>query len=73
METTRLWLEDSNITDDLIAFVQQNSLKNMQKKVLEDPGIGITALSHELNVSSSTVKLALNEDLHCYSYKHHRG
>ena len=27
METTRLQLEESNITDDLIAFVQQNSSK----------------------------------------------
>ena len=26
METTRLWLEEGNITDDLIAFVLQNSL-----------------------------------------------
>ena len=48
-------------------------LENLQKKVWEDPGIGIRALSHELNVSDSTMKLALNEDLCYYSYKHHRG
>ena len=40
---------------------------------MKDPGIGIMALSCELNVSASTMKLALNEDL-CYrSYKRHRG
>ena len=66
METTWLWLEESNITDDLIVFVQQ-------KKVLENPVIGIRALSRELNVSGSTMKLALNEYLRHYSYKHHRG
>ena len=48
-------------------------LENLQKKVLEEPGIGIRALSRELNVSGSPMKHALNEDLHCYSYKHHRG
>ena len=31
------------------------------------------ALSRELNVSASTMKLALNENLRCYSYKHCRG
>ena len=31
------------------------------------------ALSHVLNVSASTMKLAFNEDLHCYSYKRRRG
>ena len=36
-------------------------LENQQKKVLEDPGIGIRALSRELNVSASAMKLALNE------------
>ena len=41
--------------------------------MLEDPGIGIWALSHELNVSASTMKLVLNEDLCYYSYKCHRG
>ena len=40
---------------------------------MEDPGIGIRALSCELDVSVSTVNLALNEDLRYYSYKHHRG
>ena len=72
METTRLWLEESNITDDLIAFVQQNSPK-ICKKVLEDPGIGIRASSRELNVSASIMKLALNKDLRYYSYKRRRG
>ena len=66
-----LWLEESNITDNLIVFVQQNSSK-ICKKVLEDPGIGIQALSCELNVSASTMKLAFNEDLY-YSYKYYRG
>ena len=40
---------------------------------MEDPGIGIRVLSHELNVSASTMKLALNEDLRYHSYKRHRG
>ena len=31
------------------------------------------ALSHELNVSASIMKLALNEDLRCYSYKRRSG
>ena len=48
-------------------------LKNLQKKVLEDPCIRIRVLSHELNVSASTMKLALNEDLRYHSYKHRRG
>ena len=34
METTRLWLEESNRTDDLIAFVQQNS-SNSNARVLQ--------------------------------------
>ena len=67
METTRLWLEEGNITDDLIAFVQQNS-----SKIWEYPAIGIRALSCEMKVSASTMKLALNEDLRYYSYKCHR-
>ena len=33
MEATRLWLEESNITDDLIAFVQQNSSKIYRKSI----------------------------------------
>ena len=41
--------------------------------MLEDPGIGIRALSCELNVSASTVKLALNEDVRYYSYTCCRG
>ena len=32
METTRLWLEESNKTDNLIVFVQQNSSKIYRKK-----------------------------------------
>ena len=48
-------------------------LENLHTKVLEDPGIGIMDLSRELNASASTMKLALNEDLHYYSCKLHRG
>ena len=48
-------------------------LKNLLKKVLDDPGISIRALSCELNVSASTMKLALNEDLRCYSNMRRRG
>ena len=48
-------------------------LENLQKKVLEDPGNGIRDLSRELNVSASTVKLVLNEDLRYHSHKHRRG
>lgn len=47
--------------------------ENLQKKVLEDPGIGIRALAPELDVSPSTMKLALNEDLRYHSYKRRRG
>ena len=43
------------------------------RKVLEDPGIRIRALSCELNISCSTMKLALNEDLCYYSYKSRRS
>ena len=38
-------------------------LENLQKKVLEDPGIKIRALSCKFILSASIVKLALNEDL----------
>ena len=48
-------------------------LENLQKKVLEDPSIGIRFLSRELYVSVSTMKLALNEDLCYYLHKHSRG
>ena len=48
-------------------------LKNLHKKVLEDPDIRIMALSREFNVSTSTMKLALNEDLRYYQYKRHIG
>ena len=34
---------------------------------------GIPALLHGLNISASAMKLALNEDLCYYSYKHCRG
>ena len=64
METLRLWLEESNIADDLIVF-----LENLHKKVWNGTGIRIRALSRELNVSGFTMKLALNYDLCCYSYK----
>ena len=67
-ETMRLWLEESNATDDLIAFLQQNSTK-ICTKVMENPGIGIRALLGELNVSTSTI----NEDLHHYLHKRRRG
>ena len=72
MGTTRLWIEESNITDDLIAFVQQNS-SIISRKSVEDTGVGIRALSCELNVSAPTMKLALNEDLRYYSCKRRRG
>ena len=48
-------------------------LKNLRKKVLEDPIIKIRVLSREMNISASTMKLALNEDLCYYSYKCRRG
>ena len=57
-----MWLEESNIADDLIIFLQQNCSK-ICREVLEDLSIGICALSHELNVSTSTMKLVLNENL----------
>ncbi|KAL1110096.1 hypothetical protein AAG570_008173 [Ranatra chinensis] len=38
-------------------------LANLQEQVLKNPGIGIRALSREMNVAASTMKLALNEDL----------
>lgn len=38
-------------------------LEDLQEKVLRNPGIGIRALAREMNVSTSTMKLALNEDL----------
>ena len=63
MEITRLWQEERNIEDDLIAFVQPIFLENMPKIVLDDPSIGIRSLSGELNVSSSTMVLAHNEDV----------
>ena len=49
-------------------------LENLKKtSFLEDPVIGIKDLSRELNISASTMKPALNEDLRCYSYKRRRG
>ena len=41
--------------------------------MMEDPYIRIMVLSHELNVSASTMKLALNKDLRYYSFKRRRG
>ena len=73
METTRLWIEESNITDGSDCICTAEFLKNQQKKVLEDQGIRIRALSCEFIASASTMKLALNEDLHHYSCKLHRG
>ena len=48
METTRLWLEESNITDDPIVFVQQNPSKIGRKKVLEDPQMPICTTKTQL-------------------------
>ncbi|KAL1115595.1 hypothetical protein AAG570_005885 [Ranatra chinensis] len=48
-------------------------LANLQEQVLKNPGIGIRALSREMNVAASTMKLALNEDLRYYSYKRCKG
>ena len=48
-------------------------LKDLDKKVFKKTGIGIRTLLCELNVSGSTMKLALNEDLRYYSYKRRRG
>ena len=47
-------------------------LKNPQKYVLEDAGIGTRDLSGGLNVSGTATNLALSEDLRYYSYKHRR-
>ena len=47
--------------------------KNLQKNVMKDPGIRIMAFSSELNITASTMKLALNEDLRYYSFMNHRG
>ena len=71
METTRLLLEESNITDNQIVFLQQNSSKiSREKSWMTQVSKG---LPRELNVSVSTMKLALNEYLRCYSYKRCRG
>lgn len=48
-------------------------LAKLQEQVLKNPGIGIRALSREMNVAASTMKLALNEDLRYYSYKRRKG
>ena len=48
-------------------------LENLHKNVLKEPGIGIRALPRELNVSASTMKLALNENLRYYSDNRRRG
>ena len=65
IETMRLLLPESNMRDDLIVIAEFFSefLETLRQKVLEDSSIGIHALSQELNVSPSTMKLALNEDL----------
>ena len=41
--------------------------------MLRSPGIEILALAREMNASSSTMKLALNEDIRYYSYKRRKG
>ena len=48
-------------------------LETLKQKVLEDLSIGIRALSQDLNILPSTMKLALNEDLRYYSYKYRKG
>ena len=48
-------------------------LEDRQERVLKNPGIGIRALAREMNVSTSTMKLAPNEDLRYYSYKRCKG
>ena len=63
---------ESNTTADLIAFVLNRIPQRSAEKSLGRPSIGIRALPCELNVSASTTKLALNEDLRYYSYKRHR-
>ena len=84
VKTIRYELENCNGHYEAVARRKQHNrrsdcvrkaefLENLQKKVLEDPAIGIRALSRELNVSASTMKLALNEDLRYYSYKCRRG
>ncbi|KAL1116511.1 hypothetical protein AAG570_004983 [Ranatra chinensis] len=48
-------------------------LANLQERGLKNPAIGIRALSREMNVAASTMKLALDEDLRYYSYKRRKG
>ncbi len=84
VKTIRNEVERSNEDYEAVATRKQHKrrsdcarsaefLENLEQKVLEDPGIGIRALSRELNVSPSTMKHALNEDLRYYSYKRRKG
>ena len=84
VKTIRYELENSDGDYEIVARRRQHSrrsdcvctaefLENLQKKVLEDPGIGITALLRELNALASITKPTLTEDLRSYSYKHHKG
>ena len=47
--------------------------RKFAEKVLDDPGIGISAVIRELNVSASNIMLVLNDNIRCYSHTHHRG
>ena len=80
VRTIRHVLENSDGKYEAVARRKQHSrrsdcvptaefLENLQKKVMEDPGIGIRVVSRDLDVSASTMKLAFNEDLRYYSYK----
>ena len=84
MKTARHELENCDGVNEAVARRKQHNcrsecvctaefLENLQKKVLEDPGIGIRAFSRELIASVSTMKLALNEDLGYHSYKRRKG
>ena len=48
-------------------------VKQLQDKVIEDPGKRIRALAREMGVGIATMKMALNEDLRYFSYKRRKG
>ena len=84
MKTIRNKVEGCNGDYEAVATKKQHKrrsdsarsaefLETLKQNVLEDPSIGIRALSRELNISPSTMKLALNEDLRYYSYKRRKG
>lgn len=50
-----------------------NLIQQLQVKVMEDPGKEMWALAWEVGFVISTMKLALNEDLHYQSYKRCNG